>query len=177
MVDQATQNGCSAESTLVTKADASQDGSAKEAFVPLNIEDIRKILPHRYPFLLVDRIIEFQDNERIVGIKAVSANEAFFQGHFPFRSVMPGVLIMEAMAQVGAAMAAMSSKGVPSNKTLFLAGANDFRWKKPVIPGDVMRIEMSFSKKRPPVWKMRGTVTVDGQIVATGEVTASEVES
>jgi len=140
-----------------------------------DIEGIKKILPHRYPFLLLDKIIEFHDNERIVAIKAVSGNEEFFQGHFPFRSVMPGVLIMECMAQAGAAMASLSSNGVPADKTLFLAGANDFRWKRPVVPGDVLRVEMTFTKKRPPVWKMVGTATVDGQIVAQGELTASEV--
>jgi beta-hydroxyacyl-ACP dehydratase FabZ len=143
--------------------------------VVYDIEGIKKILPHRYPFLLLDRIVEFQDNERIVAIKAVSGNEAYFQGHFPFRCVMPGVLIMEAMAQAGAAMAALSSAGVPEDRTLFLAGANDFRWKRPVVPGDVMRIEMIFTKKRPPVWKMMGTVHVGDTIVAQGELTASEV--
>jgi beta-hydroxyacyl-ACP dehydratase FabZ len=132
-------------------------------------------IPHRYPFLLVDRCENYNPSTSITGIKCVTYNEPFFQGHFPFRSVMPGVLIMEAMAQAGAAMASLSSNGVPADKTLFLAGANDFRWKRPVVPGDLLRVEMTFTKKRPPVWKMVGLATVDGQVVAQGELTASEV--
>lgn len=124
---------------------------------------------------MVDKIVELEA-ERIVGIKAVTINEEFFQGHFPNRPVMPGVLIMEAMAQVAAVLATVSPDGVTDGKYVFLAGATDFRWKKPVIPGDVLRIEMEAVKKRRPMWKMKGTVTVDGEIVATGMLTAAEAE-
>lgn len=146
-----------------------------ESEVVLDIEGIRKVIPHRYPFLFLDKVIEFHDNERIVCLKAVSGNEEFFQGHFPFKAVTPGVLILEAIAQAGAVLAALSSEGLSDDKTLFLAGADDVRWKRMVVPGDVLRIEMSFIKKRGSIWKMKGTATVDGQLVASGEITASEV--
>jgi 3-hydroxyacyl-[acyl-carrier-protein] dehydratase len=142
--------------------------------VVFDIQKIQEILPHRYPFLLVDKIVEFIDNERAVGIKAVTFNENFFQGHFPGRPIMPGVLIMEAMAQVGAVLASQSSDGVAEGKLVMLAGANEFRWKKPVVPGDMLKIVMESQRKRRPMWKMKGTVYVQDMIIATGEITAAE---
>jgi 3-hydroxyacyl-[acyl-carrier-protein] dehydratase len=136
--------------------------------------EIMKYLPHRYPFLLVDKIVEFEDAVRIVGIKNVTMNEPFFQGHFPGHPVMPGVLILEAMAQTAALMARLSKDGAARENTIYLVGANDFKWKKMVLPGDTLRIEMSSVKKRRPLWMMSGVVTVDGSVVAQGTLSAIE---
>src|SRR5882724_965675 len=100
--------------------------------------EIQSLLPHRYPFLLVDRVQELDPDRRIVGIKNVSINEPFFQGHFPGRPVMPGVMILEAMAQTAALLAHASVEGVKKGKTVFLIGATDFKWKKQVMPGDTL---------------------------------------
>jgi 3-hydroxyacyl-[acyl-carrier-protein] dehydratase len=150
--------------------------SSNENKVVFDNKKLLEILPHRYPFLLVDKIIELVEGEKIVGIKAVAANEPCFQGHFPNAPVMPGVLIMEAMAQVGAVLATVSSGGLTPGKLIFLAGANDFRWKRPVVPGDLLRIEMVTIKRRNSLWKMKGCVLVDDIIVASGEITAAESE-
>lgn len=135
---------------------------------------IQGIIPHRYPFLLIDKVIEFIDNEKVVAIKNVTANEPFFTGHFPGMPIMPGVLILEAMAQAGAILAIKSNDGVAPGKTVFLVGADDFRWKKKVVPGDTLRIEMKSVKKRRPMWVMSGEVYVDGKVVASGTISAAE---
>lgn len=142
--------------------------------VVYDANEILSILPHRYPFLMVDRIIEFVDNQRIVGIKNVTFNEPFFQGHFPGQPVMPGVMIIEAMAQTAAVLAKRSVDGVRPDKTVFLIGATDFKWKRKVVPGDTLRIVMESVKKRRPVWVMKGEVTVNGELVASGTVSAAE---
>ncbi len=138
--------------------------------------EISKILPHRYPFLLVDKIVELVDNERIVGIKNVTFNEPFFQGHFPGRPVMPGVIILESMAQTGAILAIKSKEGVLPGKTMFIVGATDVKWKRQVVPGDVLRVEMVSSRKRRPLWIMNGTVTVGDKLVAQATITAAEAD-
>jgi 3-hydroxyacyl-[acyl-carrier-protein] dehydratase len=135
---------------------------------------IQEIIPHRYPFLLIDKVVEFVDNEKVVAIKNVTANEPYFQGHFPGMPIMPGALILEAMAQTGAILAIKSEDGVAKGKTVFLVGADDFRWKKKVVPGDTLRIEMKSVKKRRPMWVMSGEVFVDGKIVASGTISAAE---
>ena len=145
-----------------------------EGKVILDVVEIQKILPHRYPFLMLDRVVEFEDNKRVVGIKNVTVNESFFMGHFPGRPVMPGVMQMEAMAQTGAILALRSSDGVPAGKIMLLVGIDSFRWKRQVVPGDVLRIEMVFVKRKRPLWVMDGTVTVDGHVVAAGRITAAE---
>ncbi|MCL6546874.1 MAG: 3-hydroxyacyl-ACP dehydratase FabZ [Bryobacteraceae bacterium] len=134
----------------------------------LDIEEIRKILPHRYPMLLVDRIVELEP-ERIVGIKNVTVNEPFFVGHFPDYPVMPGVLIIEAMAQVAGVLVL---KEIPdrANKLVFLAGVDNAKFRRPVLPGDQLRIEMKVVKKKASVAKMQGQATVDGNVVAEVEV-------
>lgn len=142
--------------------------------VVLDNRQIQECIPHRYPFLLLDRIVEFTDNVEAVGLKAVSGNEPFFQGHFPGRPVMPGVLIIEAIAQVAAVMAKLSSEGSAPGKTVFLVGAQDVKFKRQVVPGDVLRIHVRSVKKRRPLWVMHGEVTVDGVLVASGTVTAAE---
>ncbi|MCX6623620.1 MAG: 3-hydroxyacyl-ACP dehydratase FabZ [Acidobacteria bacterium] len=128
---------------------------------------IRDILPHRYPFLLVDKIIEMEA-DRIVGIKNVTANEPFFVGHFPEFPVMPGVLIVEAMAQV-AGVLVLHSLG-RGNKLVLLAAIENAKFRRPVLPGDTLRIEMKVGKRKASVAKMYGTATVDGVVVAEVEV-------
>ncbi|MBS4021796.1 MAG: 3-hydroxyacyl-ACP dehydratase FabZ [Dethiobacter sp.] len=130
--------------------------------------DIQSILPHRYPFLLVDRLLEVVPGERAVGIKNVTINEPFFQGHFPGFPVMPGVLIVEAMAQVGAA----AILGMPENKgrLALFTGIDNLRFKRQVVPGDTLRLELEITKIRGPIGKGRGTATVDGKVAAAGEL-------
>ena len=134
----------------------------------LDINEIREILPHRYPFLLVDRIIEM-DAERIVGIKNVTANEPFFQGHFPDFPVMPGVLIVEAMAQT-AGVLVLKSMEDRHKKLVFLVAIENARFRRPVVPGDTLRMEMKILRRKASVAKMAGVATVDGVVVAEAEV-------
>ncbi len=134
----------------------------------LDINDIRAILPHRYPFLLVDRIVELE-SERIVGIKNVTLNEPFFAGHFPDFPVMPGVLIIEAMAQTAGVLVL---KTIPdrATKLVLLVAVENARFRRPVVPGDCLRMEMKLLKRKASVAKMAGVATVDGQVVAEAEV-------
>lgn len=135
----------------------------------LGPKEIQQHLPHRYPFLLVDRIVEIAaDGTRIVGLKCVSFNEPFFQGHFPDDPIMPGVLIIEALAQVGGVLVAQA----PENRGRrgFLAGVDNFRFRRPVRPGDTLRLEVTLTKRRAAVGVLHGKATVDGQVVAEGEI-------
>ena len=136
--------------------------------VLLDIDAIRDILPHRYPFLLVDSIVELEEL-RIVGIKNVTANEPFFPGHFPDFPVMPGVLIVEAMAQVAGVLVL---KSIPDrkNKIVLLASIESAKFRRPVRPGDQLRIEMIVGRRKASVAKMHGTATVNGVVVAEAEV-------
>lgn len=133
----------------------------------LDIQAIQQILPHRFPMLLVDRIVELEA-DRIVGIKNVTANEPFFAGHFPEFPVMPGVLIVEAMAQV-AGVLVLKDLG-SQQKVVFLASIEQAKFRRPVVPGDQLRIEMKVGKRKSFVAKMYGTATVDGVVVAEAEV-------
>ena len=137
--------------------------------------EIQALLPHRYPFLLVDRVVEFDPDRRIVGIKNVTVNEPFFQGHFPGRPVMPGVLILEAMAQVGGLLA-FKSLGAATRPVVYLTGVDGAKFRKPVVPGDRLRLEIDVVKKRPPFWKMAGKAVVDSELVCEAEVTAMVTE-
>jgi beta-hydroxyacyl-ACP dehydratase FabZ len=141
----------------------------------LDVKEILNCIPHRYPFLLVDRIVEIHGDEKIVGIKNVSFNENFFQGHFPNRPVMPGVLICEAMAQVGAIFAHNARGGRDDNKVFVLTGLDNVKFKRPVEPGDQLRMELTILKRRGSFWKMHGVATVDGKLVAQAEISAMEV--
>jgi beta-hydroxyacyl-ACP dehydratase FabZ len=144
------------------------------------VYDIRKILellPHRYPFLLVDRILELIPNERIVGLKNVTMNEPFFQGHFPGEPVMPGVLIIEAMAQVGGVMAYGSMEDVDEKALIYFMGIDKARFRKPVVPGDQIIFELILLKKRGGLFKMAGKATVDGTVVAEAELLAMTGEA
>jgi len=134
----------------------------------LDINDIREILPHRYPFLLVDRILELEP-ERIVGIKNVTLNEPFFTGHFPDFPVMPGVLIIEAMAQT-AGVLVLKNIADRANKLVLLVAVENARFRRPVVPGDSLRMEMKVIKRKASVAKMAGVATVDGLVVAEAEV-------
>lgn len=142
----------------------------------LDVKEIFKIIPHRYPFLLIDRVSEVEVGERIVGIKNVTFNEVFFQGHFPGRPVMPGVLICEAMAQAGAILAHYSRKEErESGKVFVLTGLNRVKFKRTVEPGDQLRLELTALKRRESFWKLWGVATVDGKVAAQAEISAMEV--
>ena len=145
--------------------------ATKETCV-LGIEEIMKVIPHRYPFLLVDRILELEPGQRVVGLKNVTINEPFFDGHFPGHPIMPGVLIIEAMAQVGG-MLLMGSIEVPENKVVYFVSLDGVKWRKPVKPGDQLRFELEVMQVRGIVCKMRGVAKVDGEVVAeAGEMVA-----
>jgi len=133
----------------------------------LEAVDIQKIIPHRFPFLLIDRIIEIEPGKRAVGIKNVTINEQFFQGHFPDYPVMPGVLIVEAIAQVGAV--AMLQLEEYKGRIAFFAGLDNVRFKRQVKPGDTLRIEVELGQFRRGVGTGTGTATVDGQVACRGE--------
>lgn len=134
----------------------------------LDVNEIRRILPHRYPMLLVDRIVEFEP-ERIVGIKNVTANEPFFNGHFPDYPVMPGVLIVEAMAQTAGVLVL---KSIPdrASKLVLLVSIEYAKFRRPVVPGDQLRMELVMIKRKASVAKMSGKATVNGVLVAEAEV-------
>ena len=142
----------------------------------LDVNEILKYIPHRYPFLLVDRILEIQGDEKIIGIKNVSFNENFFPGHFPNHPVMPGVLICEAMAQVGAIFAHNARGGRDGNKVFVLTGLDKVKFKRPVEPGDQLRLELTCLKRRGSFWKMQGVALVEGKVAAQAEISAMEIE-
>ena len=148
---------------------ALQASLAQENHV-LGIEEIMKVLPHRYPFLLVDRITEIGE-KHIVGIKNVTINEPFFQGHFPGHPIMPGVLIVEAMAQVGG-MLLMGAVPNPESKVVYFTSVNNVKWRKPVRPGDQLRFELELLQVRGMMCKMHGVAKVDGEIVCEAEMGA-----
>jgi 3-hydroxyacyl-[acyl-carrier-protein] dehydratase len=137
-----------------------------------DIQKIMELLPHRYPFILVDRIIELLPNERIVGLKNVTINEPFFQGHFPGTPVMPGVLIVEAMAQAGGVLVYASRSEENLKGLIYFMGIDKARFRKPVIPGDQLILEIMWTKRRANVSRMTGKATVAGSVVAEAEVMA-----
>ena len=146
--------------------------SAHAASQPqVDIQRIMEVLPHRYPLLLVDRVLEFERERRVVGIKNVTINEPFFQGHFPGHPVMPGVLIIEAMAQCGGLLL-MDSVDDPENKVVYFMSLDKVKWRRPVRPGDQLRFELEMLHLRRQVCRMRGTATVDGNPVAEAEMMA-----
>lgn len=137
----------------------------------LGIEEIMKILPHRYPFLLVDRIVEMEEQKRIVGIKNVTINEPFFQGHFPGHPIMPGVLIVEAMAQVGGVLL-MGTVDDPESKVVYFMSIDNIKFRKPVRPGDQLRFEVDIIQVRSKVCRIKGVAKVDGAVVCEAEMAA-----
>ena len=132
----------------------------------MNINEIMSILPHRYPLLLVDKIIEYEEGKRIVGIKNVSIGEPYFQGHFPGFPLMPGVFILEALAQVGGILMIKSLKLEIGKYAIVFAGIDEARFKKPVFPGDQLRLELEVISLKKVLSKMKGVAKVDGEIVA-----------
>ncbi len=135
----------------------------------LDVEQIRHLLPHRYPFLLVDRIVELEPGKRAVGLKNVTVNESFFQGHFPPRAIMPGVLIVESMAQVGGVMV-MTMPGMV-DKIALLAGLDNVRFRRPVVPGDTLIAEVEMLWIRRDVGRVRAVARVGEEVVAEAEIT------
>ncbi len=134
----------------------------------LELKQIREIIPHRYPFLLIDRIVELEPGQRAVGLKCVSGNEGFFSGHFPEYPVMPGVLIVEALAQVGAV--AMLSQEASKGKIAFFAGIDGFRFKREVLPGDQLRLEVEIAKVKGPIGRGTAVASVGDQTAAQGQL-------
>ena len=141
----------------------------------IDINEIMTYLPHRYPFLLIDRIVEYVENKRVVGIKNVTINEPFFQGHFPGHPIMPGVLLIEAMAQVGGVMA-LKAETEPSKKVIYFMSIDKAKFRKPVVPGDQVRFELELVKVRSTIRTFKGVALVDGAIVAEAEMMAMIVD-
>ena len=139
----------------------------------IDVKEIMQILPHRYPFLLVDRIESLKEGEEAVGIKNVSINEPFFVGHFPGNPIMPGVLIIEAMAQVGGVLAFHSSPKEWAGSLVYFMGIDKVRFRKPVVPGDQLRLKLTTIRQKQKVFKMRGEAYVNDTLVAEAELMAA----
>jgi len=138
----------------------------------IEINEIMKVLPHAYPFLLVDRIVEIEPEKRIVGIKNVTYNEPFFPGHFPGRPIMPGVLIVEALAQTAGVLVFKSLPEEKYGQAVYFLGIDNVRFRKPVTPGDQLRLELEITKHRQAIWGFKGKALVDGKVVAEAELLA-----
>ncbi len=142
----------------------------------MDIGEILNLLPHRYPFLLVDRVVEIVPGQKLVAYKNVTINEPFFNGHFPGHPVMPGVLILEALAQATAILAYKSENMDPARKLTYLMGVDGARFRKPVLPGDRLQLEIEVIRHKGAVWKTKGLATVDGVRVSEGEFLATVVD-
>ena len=140
--------------------------------LPLDAVAIQRLLPHRPPFLLIDRVIEL-DEEHVVALKSVTVGEPFFAGHFPGHPIMPGVLIVEAMAQAGGIMAMVRPGVDPASLVIYFMGIDKVKFRKPVVPGDQLRLEVKPVRKGAAIWKMEGRALVDGQVVAEAQFLAS----
>jgi beta-hydroxyacyl-ACP dehydratase FabZ len=136
----------------------------------LDIKGIMKVLPHRYPFLLIDRILEMEKGKRVVGIKNLTFNEPFFQGHFPDYPIMPGVLLIEAMAQAGGVLALSYEPEKVKNKNFYFSSIDKVKFRKPVLPGDQVRFEVEVIKQRSFLWRFSGKAFVGESLVAEGEL-------
>lgn len=138
-----------------------------------DIQKIMNLLPHRYPFIMIDRILELVPGEKVIALKNVTINEPFFQGHFPGNPIMPGVLIIEAMGQAGAVLAAESLPGEKQGLLIYFMSMDKVKFRQPVVPGDQLMLELKFLKKRAKVFKMSGVALVDGKRVVEAELMAS----
>ncbi len=139
----------------------------------VNIKEIMEYIPHRYPFLLIDRVVEMEKNRRIVAIKNVTINEPFFQGHFPGQPIMPGVLLIEAMAQAWGILAISSAQQKVNSADILFIGIDKARFRRPVLPGDQVRFELEGVSMKRFIWKFRGKAFVDGNLVAEAELMAT----
>jgi 3-hydroxyacyl-[acyl-carrier-protein] dehydratase len=137
-----------------------------ERVAEIDIQRIVEMIPHRYPFLMIDRVVEIVPNESAVGIKNVSINEPYFQGHFPQRPVMPGVLIIEAMAQTAAVLVVQTLGQGAEGKLVYFMSVDNARFRRPVVPGDSMRVHVTKQRNRGKVWKFTGEAKVEGRLVA-----------
>ena len=143
--------------------------------LPMPVTEIMKLIPHRYPFLLVDRVLAYEKDASLTAIKNVTVNEPFFEGHFPGQPVMPGVLILEAMAQAGALLLALSREGL-DNKLFMFTGINNAKFRRPVVPGDQLTLVCSDVKRKLSLWRMHGRATVNGELACEAELTAAVVD-
>jgi 3-hydroxyacyl-[acyl-carrier-protein] dehydratase len=142
----------------------------------MDIQEIQQLLPHRYPFLLVDRVVEIVPGQKLVAYKNVTMNEDFFNGHFPGHPVMPGVLVLEALAQATAILAYKSEAIDPKKSVTYLMGVDGAKFRKPVVPGDRLQLNIEVIRHKGAIWKTKGTATVDGAKVAEGEFLATVVD-
>ncbi len=142
----------------------------------MDVQEIQRLLPHRFPFLLVDRVVELLPGERLVAYKNVSAGEPFFQGHFPGHPVMPGVLVLEALAQASAILCYSSTGFDPEKKVTYLMAIDGARFRRPVVPGDRLQLDVRVLRLKSAVVKSRGVASVDGLVVAEGEFLATVVD-
>jgi 3-hydroxyacyl-[acyl-carrier-protein] dehydratase len=157
--------------------EAEQESYRNESKTVLDINDIKKLIPHRYPFLFVDRVVELEPGNRIKAIKNLSVNEEFFNGHFPQHPVMPGVLIIEALAQSACILSKMSPGFEPEQgREYFLVGTTDVKWRRQVVPGDVLTLETQLVKKKRQLLIVKGTATVNGELAASAIINAAEAE-
>jgi len=140
--------------------------------VSVDIQRILEMIPHRYPFLLIDKVIDIAEGESATGIKNVTMNEPQFTGHFPQQPIMPGVLIIESMAQTAAILVVQTLGGDAEGKLVYFMSIDNARFRKPVVPGDVMHIHVAKKQSRGPVWKFESQVKVDGQVVAEATIAA-----
>lgn len=166
--------------TTIDSSSADSDRASESDAAPFTPDDVREIikyLPHRYPFLMIDRVLSFEKDTRLTALKNVTANEPIFSGHFPQAPIFPGVLILEAMAQASALLAFKSLGGYPSEKTLYLlVGIDNARFKQQVIPGDQIHFEVSVIRVRRGIWKFDAAARVDDAVVCTAEVIIAKNE-
>jgi 3-hydroxyacyl-[acyl-carrier-protein] dehydratase len=141
----------------------------------LDILQIQELLPHRYPFLLVDKVLESEPGVRLLAVKNVTFNEPFFQGHFPHKPIFPGVLIMEALAQATALLTSQSDDKLGKGTTYFLAGIDNARFKKQVVPGDQLRLEVTYIKHKRHLWSFECRAEVDGELAASAQIMCAAV--
>lgn len=152
------------------------DTSDPKQVSTLDIKQIKELLPHRYPFLLIDRIIDIKGDKSAVGIKNVTANEYYFQGHFPIHPVMPGVLLIEGMAQTAGALCVLNLGDEYDASLVYFMAIDRARFRKPVMPGDTVYYHMEKIRNRGRVWRFKGEAKVDGKIVAEAEISATIVD-
>jgi 3-hydroxyacyl-[acyl-carrier-protein] dehydratase len=144
--------------------------------LPISTVELEKILPHRYPFMFIDQIVEFEDAVRIVGKKNVTINEPYFAGHFPGRPILPGVIIIEALAQLGVVFAKLSTGGMPADRLMVFSGVSEAKFRKPVFPGDTLTLVMKDHKRKGRYWRMVGEALVGDELACEAIINASEID-